>query len=57
MRVITACLFLLSTPVAAHEFWIEPLEWQIAADDMVRAELVNGDLFEGIRYSFFYFFL
>ncbi|PSK86103.1 putative GH25 family protein [Limimaricola soesokkakensis] len=52
MRVITACLFLLSTPVAAHEFWIEPLEWQIAADDMVRAELVNGDLFEGIRYAY-----
>ncbi|PHP29065.1 DUF4198 domain-containing protein [Limimaricola cinnabarinus] len=52
MRVMTVCLALLSTPVAAHEFWIEPLEWQIAADDMVRAELVNGDRFEGIRYAF-----
>ena len=51
MRVITVCLALLSTPVAAHEFWIEPLDWQIAADDMVRADLVNGDHFEGIRYA------
>ncbi|MGR3463648.1 DUF4198 domain-containing protein [Limimaricola sp.] len=52
MRIITVCLALLSTPVAAHEFWIEPVDWQIAADDMVRADLVNGDRFEGIRYAF-----
>ncbi|EYD71869.1 DUF4198 domain-containing protein [Limimaricola hongkongensis] len=52
MRVIIACLALLSTPAVAHEFWIEPIDWQIDANDMIRADLVNGDRFDGIRYAF-----
>ena len=52
MRIITVCLALLSTPVAAHEFWIEPLEWQIAADDTLQAKLVNGSDFAGIDFAF-----
>ncbi|WP_341213176.1 DUF4198 domain-containing protein [uncultured Limimaricola sp.] len=52
MRIITACLALLSTPVAAHEFWIEPLDWQIAADDTLQAKLVNGSDFVGVDFAY-----
>ncbi|MCP1168034.1 DUF4198 domain-containing protein [Limimaricola litoreus] len=52
MRIITICLALLSTPVAAHEFWIEPLEWQIAPDDTLQAKLVNGSEFAGVDFAF-----
>mgnify|MGYP000716438337 CR=1 FL=1 len=50
MRVISICLALLSTPVAAHEYWIEPLDWQIGANDKVQARLVNGSDFVGIEF-------
>ncbi|SDE11617.1 DUF4198 domain-containing protein [Limimaricola pyoseonensis] len=52
MRAIALCLALFAPPAAAHEFWIEPLEWQIEANDMVRADLVNGSDFEGPRFAF-----
>ena len=52
MRVISICLALLSTPVAAHEYWIEPLDWQIGANDKVQARLVNGSDFVGIEFAF-----
>lgn len=40
---------MLATPVAAHEFWIEPLAYQIAPDDRLQAHLVNGEEFTGPR--------
>ena len=52
MRIMSVCLALLSTPAAAHEFWIEPLDWQIAPDDTAQARLVNGSDFEGIEFAY-----
>ncbi len=52
MRVISICLALLAPPAAAHEFWIEPLEWQIGADHMAQARLVNGSDFEGVEFAY-----
>lgn len=34
-------------PAAAHEFWIEPLAYQVAADGKLEAHIVNGEEFFG----------
>jgi len=47
MRIIALILGLLASPVAAHEFWIEPLAYQIAPDGTLEAHLVNGEDFGG----------
>lgn len=53
MRIL-AVLITLSFPVPAfaHEFWIEPGDYQISTDGMVQGELVNGEEFEGTRMAF-----
>lgn len=38
--------------VSAHEFWIEPVEFQVENDDPVVANLRNGQLFEGTAQSY-----
>ena len=49
MRVLSLVLSLVAAPVAAHELWIEPLDYQIAADGTLQADIVNGETFEGSR--------
>ncbi len=45
-------VFVVALPAHTHEFWLEPLDYQIAPDGMVQAELVNGEFFEGSRLSY-----
>jgi hypothetical protein len=47
MRLLTLIFSILATPLAAHEFWIEPLEYQIEADGSLEAHIVNGQEFAG----------
>jgi hypothetical protein len=57
MRIIAFCLGLAAAttpaaPVAAHEFWIEPLDYQVPPDGNLTGHLVNGEAFAGVTYSF-----
>ena len=47
MRPLALVLGLLATPAQSHEFWIEPLAYQIDADGKLEARLVNGEEFFG----------
>jgi uncharacterized GH25 family protein len=42
-------LTLIATALPAHEMWIAPDAYQIAPDDRLTANLVNGQAFEGIN--------
>ncbi len=44
---------LIASPVAAHEFWLEPLAYQVAADGNLVARLVNGSNFDGANIGYF----
>lgn len=57
MRIATALstMFLalpVPSSVLAHEFWIEPLAYQIEAGGMMQAELINGQEFSGVQLAF-----
>lgn len=52
MRALVLVAALAASPLSAHEFWLEPLEYTIAPDGKLQAELVNGQLFEGNRYGY-----
>ncbi len=45
-------LLMLAAPVQAHELWIEPLDWQPAIEARLEADLVNGQLFDGLTLSY-----
>ena len=47
MRILAFVFSLLAAPVAAHEFWIEPLAYQVGPDGMLEAHIVNGEEFSG----------
>ncbi len=49
MRVFALCLALLVCPAFGHEFWLEPIEYQIQPGGKLRAELIIGDDFAGAR--------
>jgi hypothetical protein len=49
MRILALVIGLVATPAAAHEFWIEPLAYQVEADGRLEAHLVNGEEFAGAR--------
>ena len=49
MRLLPLLMCLMATPLAAHELWIEPVEFQPAAGARVEAHLVNGQGFEGLH--------
>jgi hypothetical protein len=57
MRILAA-LFAVSlalqapTQVMSHEFWIEPLAYQMELDGKVQGELVNGQEFAGSQLAF-----
>lgn len=53
MRILTALFALnFAIPAQSHEFWIEPLDYQIAREGMLQAELVNGQFFEGSKLAY-----
>jgi hypothetical protein len=57
MRILTIAFALtaaLSVPsqVVAHEFWIEPLAYQVGPDDMIIGELTNGQEFAGSQLAY-----
>ncbi|KAA9009148.1 DUF4198 domain-containing protein [Histidinibacterium aquaticum] len=52
MRFFALCLGLLAAPASAHEYWIEPLDYAVEADGMLRGHLVNGQQFEGTRFAY-----
>jgi hypothetical protein len=45
--------FCLVWPATAHEFWIEPEQYQVESGDAVVASLRNGEKFEGISLAWF----
>lgn len=53
MRILAALISLSFVfPAQAHEFWIEPLAYQVAPDGMVQGELVNGEDFGGVEMAY-----
>ncbi len=46
------CLALVAGPVMSHEFWLEPLAYQIEPGRRLTAELINGELFAGDKVPF-----
>ena len=50
MRNLTVAIALVSGLIAgsasAHEFWIEPLAYQVGAEGRLEGRLVNGQQFE-----------
>lgn len=49
MRIFALVLGLLASSAQAHEFWIEPLAYQVEADGRLEAHLVNGQEFAGTK--------
>jgi hypothetical protein len=43
----------LITPVSAHEFWLEPVEYRIDVNDTIKADIKVGQDFKGNTYAFF----
>ena len=52
MRRLALILSLLAAPAAAHEFWIEPLAYQVEADGSLEANIVNGQEFAGSKLAY-----
>jgi hypothetical protein len=53
MRIFAALFaMIVALPAASHEFWIEPLAYQIAPDDVMQGELINGQEFGGSQLAF-----
>lgn len=52
MRLLALCFALLSTPIQAHELWIEPLEFQISRESMLQGDVVNGEGFVGTNLAY-----
>ena len=49
MRIFALVLSLFACPAVAHEFWIEPLAYQVDSEGRLEANLVNGQDFEGVK--------
>lgn len=49
MRTLAFLLSIFAAPLAAHELWLEPLNYQIESDGMLEAHIVNGQEFEGVK--------
>lgn len=54
LTALTALAFMFPVPSAliAHEFWIEPLSFQIETDGRMQGKLVNGQEFEGVELAY-----
>jgi|TARA_R110000787_G_scaffold153800_3_gene267670 uncharacterized GH25 family protein len=47
MRRLTLLLAILASPVSAHEYWIQPLDYTVAPDATLMAQIVNGSDYTG----------
>ena len=52
MRILALLSLLLAAPAAAHEFWIEPLDYQVDPDEQIVGHLVNGQEFAGVQLAY-----
>ncbi|MEM1266390.1 MAG: DUF4198 domain-containing protein [Pseudomonadota bacterium] len=52
MKALSTALLLLAGPAAAHEFWLEPLDYVLPEGARIEARALNGEFFEGIEYSY-----
>lgn len=52
MRRLALVFALFTSPVAAHELWIEPTDYQADADTIVTANVVNGENFSGVKLAY-----
>ncbi|MEO1638339.1 MAG: DUF4198 domain-containing protein [Pseudomonadota bacterium] len=52
MRLLALLLGLMAAPAAAHEFWLEPLEYQVPRDGTLEADIVNGEEFSGPKFAY-----
>lgn len=52
-RLFAAMLCVLPVTATAHEFWIEPLSYQVDANHRLQAQFKNGQEFKGNSLSFF----
>ena len=52
MRIFALILSLVAAPSTAHEFWIEPLAYQVLPDGTIVGDIVNGENFEGTKLPF-----
>jgi uncharacterized GH25 family protein len=53
MRIFSLLFLLSAVPAAAHEFWIEPIAYQIAPDATLQGDIVNGQDFGGTAQVYF----
>ena len=51
LRPLIAAL-LLATPLSAHEYWIEPVDFTVATGEVIEAHLRNGENFKGAAFSY-----
>ncbi len=47
MRRLTLMLALLASPVSAHEFWLQPLDYTVSPDATMVVQIVNGSDYTG----------
>jgi len=52
MRIFALFISLIAAPVSAHEFWIEPVEYQVEAETNLEANIVNGQEFAGVKLAY-----
>lgn len=54
LRLLSLLIILVApAPLASHEFWIEPEEYQVAPDQAIVAHFRNGEAFKGISLGYF----
>lgn len=49
---LAAAVALWAAPLAAHEFWIDPLAWQVPANGQIEAHIRVGQDFRGAEYAY-----
>lgn len=52
MRSFALIFSLMAAPAMAHEFWIEPIEYQVEVDTSLEADIVNGQEFAGVKLAY-----
>lgn len=49
---ISVAATLTASPAAAHEFWIDPLDYSVDVGGEIEARLINGSDFKGVTYPY-----
>lgn len=52
-RTLAVCVLLAATPAIGHELWIEPEQFQVEKGAPLRADIRNGEEFEGTDLAYF----